>query len=466
MKSAVENLDPTRVRLTVEVPFEELKPSLDAAYKKIADQVSVPGFRKGKVPAAIIDQRFGRGAALEEAINSALPDFYGQAVLENKIEIVGQPTIDLEEFNDGELLKFTAEVDVRPDFELPAFEGIEVVVDDAAVSDEEVDERIDLIRARFGTLKDVERAVQTGDFVVLDLSASIDGEVLEDGTAKGMSYEVGSTNLIEGTDEAITGKNAGEVASFSSKLLGGTRAGEEATIEVTVTAVKERELPALDDEFAQIASEFDTLEEFRANVRETLERAEKFEQAAQARDKVLEVLLERVDIPLPKAVVDAELTWRNEALDRQIALGGMTREAFFSLQDKSEEEYNTEVDEEVRNGVKAQFILDKLAKAQEIAVNEAELTNHLIQRAGQAGMRPDEFAQQISQAGQVPALVGEVRRGKALNLVLETAKVTDESGNEVDIAALSAPDVEPTDGITPDTHGRDAGDEHYGHQHD
>ena len=466
MKSAVETLDPTRVRLTVEVPFEELKPSLDAAYKKIAEQVTIPGFRKGKVPAAIIDQRFGRGAALEEAINSSLPGFYGQAVEENKIEIVGQPTIDLEEFNDGENLKFTAEVDVRPDFELPEIEGIEVEVDDAEVADEAVEERIGLIRARFGSLKDVERPVQNGDFVTLDLQASIDGEVLEDGTAKGMSYEVGSTNLIEGTDEAIIGKSAGETATFTAKLLGGSHAGDEATIEVTVVAVKERELPELDDEFAQLASEFDTLEEFRANVRETLERAEKFEQVAQARDKVLEHLLAQVDIPLPKSVVEAELAWRNEALDRQIAMGGMTREGFFKLQEKTEEEYNAELDEEVRDGVKAQFILDKLANARQISVNEGELTNHLIQRAQQAGMRPDEFAQQISQAGQVPALVGEVRRGKALNLVLDAAKVKDASGNEIDVAAVNAPETEETDGENPDSHGREPGDEHYGHKHD
>jgi trigger factor len=466
VKSAVETLDPTRVRLTVEVPFEELKPSLDAAYKKIAESVNIPGFRKGKVPAAIIDQRFGRGAALEEAINSSLHGFYTQAVQENKIEIVGQPTIDLEEFNDGQDLKFSAEVDVRPDFDVPAFEGLEVEVDAAEVTDEQVTERIDQIRARFGSLKDVERAVQDGDFVTLDLSAAIDDEVLEDGTAKGMSYEVGSTNLIEGTDEAIIGKSAGETVTFTSKLLGGSHAGEDATISVTVTAVKERELPELDDEFAQLASEFDTLEEFRANVRETLEKAEKFEQAAQARDKVLELLLEKVDIPLPKSVVEAELAWRNEALDRQIAMGGMTREGFFKLQDKSEEDYTAELDEEVRDGVKAQFILDKLANANEISVNEAELTNHLIQRAGQAGMRPDQFAQQISEAGQVPALVGEVRRGKALNLVLEAAKVVDTAGAEVDIAAINAPDVEDTDGEHPDSHGRAPEDEHYGHKHD
>jgi trigger factor len=443
VKSAVETLDPTRVRLTVEVPFEELKPSLDAAYKKIAEQVSIPGFRKGKVPAAVIDQRFGRGAALEEAINSSLPQFYGQAVEENKIEVVGQPDVDLAEFEPGQDLKFTAEVDVRPEFEVPAYDDIEVEVEDATVAEEAVAERIEEIRKRFGALKEVEREVADGDFVTLDLAASIDGEVLEDGTAK-----------------------AGETATFTSRLLGGSHAGEDATIEVTVTAVKERELPELDDEFAQLASEFDTMEEFRANVRETLERSEQFEQVASARDKVLEVLLERVDIPLPKSVVDAELAWRNEALDRQIAMGGMTREGFFKLQEKTEEEYDAELAEEVRDGVKAQFILDKLANAEEISVNEGELTNHLIQRASQAGMRPDEFAQQISSAGQIPALVGEVRRGKALNLVLEAATVKDAAGNEVDVKKINAPDVEDTDGENPDSRGRAPEDEHYGHKHD
>lgn len=436
MKSAVENLDPTRVRLTVEVPFEELTPSLDAAYKKIAQQVNVPGFRRGKVPPMIIDQRFGRAVVIEEAVNEALPQFYGKAVEENKLEVVGRPNVDLSEIEDGAELKFTAEVDVRPEITLPDYQGIEATVDDAVVTDEQVEEQLNALRDRFSTLTAVERAAEAGDYVTIDLRAEINGEELEDGTAADVSYEIGSGTMVEGLDEAVTGKSAGEVATFSSKLVGGVHAGESADITVTVKGVKAKELPELDDEFAAMASEFDTLGELRDDARVRLERMARQEQAAQARDRVLEKLLERVDVPLPKSVVEAELDWRKQSLDQQLQATGMTREGFFKLQDKTAEEFEAELDKEIREGVKAQFILDKLADTEQLSVNQEELTRHLIQRAAGSGMSPDQFAQQVVQANQVPALVGEVRRGKALQLVLEAAAVTDASGAPVDIKAF------------------------------
>jgi trigger factor len=282
-------------------------PSLDTAYKRIAEQVTVPGFRKGKVPPRVIDQRVGRGAVLEEAINSALPELYGQAIEENKLEVVGRPEVEVTEFADGEQLKFTAEVDVRPEFDLPEYKGVSVEVEDVNVSDEDVEEQVEALRKRFGTLTGVERAVQDGDFVTVDLVATIDGEELEDGTATGVSYEVGSNSMVDGLDEAIIGKSAGEEAQFSSTLVGGSHAGEQADIKVTVGAVKARELPELDDEFAQLASEFDTLEELRADIRGRLERAKKFEQGAQARDKVLESVLAQIEVPLPAKAVEAEI---------------------------------------------------------------------------------------------------------------------------------------------------------------
>ncbi|MBS2962798.1 trigger factor [Actinocrinis puniceicyclus] len=461
MKSAVETLDPTRVRLTVEVPFAELKPSLDTAYKRIAEQVTVPGFRKGKVPPRIIDQRLGRGAVLEEAINSALPDLYGQAVQENRLEVVGRPEVEVTEFVDGDQLKFTAEVDVRPEFELPDYKGVEVQVDDVEVSDADVDEQVQALRKRFGTLTGVERAVQDGDYVTIDLLATIDGEELEDGTASAVSYEVGSESMVDGLDEAIIGKSAGESAEFVSTLVGGAHAGEQADIKVTVGAVKARELPELDDEFAQMASEFDTLEELRSDVRSRLERARKFEQGAQARDKVLESVLTQVEVPLPAKTVEAEIAWRNEQLDEQIQRAGMTREGFFKLQDQEPEAFAADLDKQVRDGMKAQFVLDRLADKEELSVNQAELTQHLIERASGSGLSPDQFAKQVVDSGQVPALVGEVRRGKALRLILENAQVKDASGNTVDLSELDT----PTLGEGPDAFGRELGDEHYGHDH-
>ncbi|KWX00047.1 trigger factor [Carbonactinospora thermoautotrophica] len=436
MKSAVETLNPTRVRLTIEVPFEELKPSLDAAYKKIAQQVMVPGFRKGKVPPPVIDRRFGRAVVLEEAVNEALPKFYSQAVRDNSIQVLGQPEVDVTEFADGADLKFTAEVDVRPEIELPDYDNLEVTVDDAEVTDEDVAKQLDALRERFAVLTGVDRAVENGDYVSLDLRATIDGEEVEGGTATNVSYEVGSGRMIDGLDEALLGMRAGESKTFRSTLAGGPKAGEEADIEVKVNSVKVKELPELDDEFAQTASEFDTLEELRADTRKRLENIKKYEQVAQARDKVLEKLIELVEVPVPEGVLENELAWRKQNLQQQLQAVGLTQEAWLKSEGKTAEEFAAELEKNATEAIKAQFILDAIAQKEQLSVSEAELSQHIIQRAMQAGVSPDQFAQQVVQAGQVPVLVSEVVRGKALALVVEAAKVSDTSGREVDLKAL------------------------------
>ncbi|MGE5720130.1 MAG: trigger factor, partial [Nocardioidaceae bacterium] len=292
MKSAVETLSPTRAKLTVEVPFEELKPSLDAAYKRIAQQINVPGFRKGKVPPMVIDRQIGRGPVLDEAINEALPKLYVQALQDNDIEPLAQPEIDITKFEDNESLEFTAEVDVRPEITLPELEGLEVTVDDVAVTDEDVDAQVQNLRERFATLNEVDRAAGDGDFVVLDLKASHDGEVVEGAEVTGMSYQVGRGGMLDGLDEALTGMKAGDEKTFASNLVGGDQLGLDVEVEVKVSAVKEQELPELDEEFAQTASEFDTVEELVADVRTRLERGKRLEQAAAARDAVLEKVLD------------------------------------------------------------------------------------------------------------------------------------------------------------------------------
>ncbi|OIV37725.1 trigger factor [Mangrovactinospora gilvigrisea] len=442
MKSAVETLNPTRVRLTVEVPFEELKPSLDAAYKEINKQVSVPGFRKGKIPARIIDQRFGRAAVLQEAVNQALPEFYGKAVDESELNVLGQPEVDITELNDNEELKFTAEVDIRPELELPDYEGIEVTVDAVAVSDEDIDGSITQLRDRFASVKPVERAAAEGDVLVLDLEASVDGEVLEDGVAKGVSYTIGSGELLDGIDEAVTGIEAGGTATFESELKGGSAAGRTASIKVEVSKVQERELPELDDDFAQLASEFDTLEELRADARTRLESSKKYEQATDAQQKVLEAYLEKVEVPIPEKLLADEIGTRKHNLEHhQLEPMGMTLEQYLKVQGQTEEEYTAELEEQSRKGIKTQFVLDEIVAKEQLNVSQDELTEHLLQRAAGSGMSPDQFAQQIVQGGQVPMLVGEVARGKALQVVVEQAKVTDSEGNAVDLS-----DDDDTDG--------------------
>jgi trigger factor len=436
VKSDLETLNPTRVKLTVEVPFEELKPSLDAAYRKIGSQVTIPGFRKGKVPPRVIDQRFGRATVLDEAVNDALPKFYGEALEANDVSPLGQPEVDVTSFEDGQQLTFTAEVDVRPEFDLPDYDGIEVTVDDAEVSDAEVDEQLDGLRERFATLTGVDRAAADGDFVSIDLSAAVAGEAVDDLTAKGLSYQVGQGSLLDGLDEAITGLAAGEKADFPTTLVGGDHAGEEATVTVEVKSVKERELPALDDDFAQTASEFDTLDELRADVRTRVEGMKGVQQGVQARDRVLEALLAKVEIPLPEGVIKAEIDSRNHSLAHQLEAANMTKADFLAAEGQSEEEFDADIEQSTRGAMTAQFVLDKVVEKEQLSVNEAELTQHILRTASRYGMGPDQFAQQVVQAGQVPVLVSEVVRGKALALVLERAKVVDESGRPVDLEAL------------------------------
>ncbi len=417
MKSAVETLTPTRVKLTVEVPFDELKPSLDAAYRRIAGQVSIPGFRKGKVPAAIIDQRVGRGAVLDEAVNEHLPKAYTAAAQEHGVKALGQPDVDVTEFADGEQLTFTAEVDVRPEIKLPDYDGLEVTVDDAEVTDVDVDDQLTSLAARFASLTPVERPVEDGDFVTIDLSATHEGHAVEDATASGMSYEVGSGTLLEGLDAAIVGLSAGESAQFTDRLRAGDHADEDVDVEVTVTAVKVRNMPELDDDFAQLASEFDTLDELTGDLRRRLADYKKVQQGIQARDRALQKLLSLVEVPLPEALVQAQI-------DSHFQDG------------HGDDEHHAAYDEQVREGLAAQFVLDDVAVKEELSVGEGELSEYIVANAQQYGMTPDQFAQEIVNAGQVPAVVGEVVRAKALAVILERATVTDESGNEVDLAGL------------------------------
>ncbi len=436
MKSAAETVNPTRVKLTVEVPFEELKPSLDAAYKKIGQQINVPGFRRGRVPAAIVDQRIGRGAVLEEAVNSALPTLLMQAVQENEVKPLSTPQIDVTQFSDGESLEFTAELDVVPDITLPAYEGLEVTVDDAVVTDDDVEEQVEALRERFGSLKDVDHPAAEGDFVTIDLAAAKDGEAIDAAQASGLSYQVGKRTMLDGLDDALVGMAQGDTKTFETRLLAGELAGEPVEVEVRVSAVKEQELPDVDDDFAQTASEFDSMAELRDDLRERLVRAKRIEQASVARDAVLERLLELVEVPLPEQVVAEEVTARQQQIQEQLDYAGMTMPQYLESEGQTEDEFTADLDKRVRDSLMAQFVLDEIARAQQVGVDESELTQHIVRRAQASGVRPEEYAQQAVQHNQVPLLVSEVVRGKALALVVESATVTDASGETVELKRL------------------------------
>ena len=436
MKSTVEQLSPTRVRINVEVPFEELQPDFDRAFKALAGQVRIPGFRPGKAPRKILEARVGRGAVLDQVINEAIQSRYSEAVTANDVKVISQPEIDVTKLEDNVELAFTAEVDVRPEITLPDFSEIAVTVDPVEITDEDIAEQMLSLRQRFGTLTGVERPVQDGDFVSIDLSATVDGNEVPEAATEGLSHEVGSGQLIDGLDEAIIGLSAGESKEFTSTLVAGEYAGKEAIVTVKVNTVKQRELPEADDEFAQLASEFDTIGELEADLRERVQRVKQVEQAGQIRDKVLEVLLETVEIPVPEAAVQAEVDSALHDAIHELDHDETKLNELLEAQGTSREEFDKEARESAERSVKTQLLLDAIAEAENTTVEQQELTERIFFQAQRYGIPPEQFIQQISQANQLGAVFADVRRGKALGTVVDRANVTDTTGATVDTAEL------------------------------
>jgi trigger factor len=436
VKTDVEELSPTRVRLTVEVPFEELKPNLDHAYREVGRQVRVPGFRPGRVPPRVIDQRVGRGAVLEHAVNDAVPELYGKALQEHEMFALGQPEVEITKLDDGKELTFTAEVDVRPKFDLPDIDGLPVTVDDADVTDEQVDEYLGALRERFASLKGTDRPVEAGDYVSIDLSASVDGNPVEDAQASGLSYEVGSGSMLDGLDEALPGMSSGDTSTFRTELAGGQHAGQEADVTVTVHSVKVKELPDLDDEFAQAASEFDTLDELRSATTTQLSAMRRGGQLEQARERALDAVLGQLDLPLPETLVRDEIELRERALDDRLRRSGLDREAYLEAAGTTDEELDEQFDTDARRSVKAGFVLDKLAQAEELGVDQNELSAYVTEQAYRMGVAPDRLAKELTDRNQLGSVVNDILRSKAMTLLSERAAIKDESGRTVDLAAL------------------------------
>ena len=467
VSTTVERLSPTRVKLNITVTPEELKPSITHAYEHIAQSVSIPGFRKGKVPPPIIDQRVGRGEVITHAVNEGLDKFYRDAAAEQNLKPLGRPSADIVKLpNEKDFsgdLEVVVEVDVRPDFALPKYDGLKLEVEPTAVTPDEVETELENLRTRFGTLVTVDRPAKTGDFVNLDLTATIGGSEVD--TASNVSYELGYGELIEGIDEALDTLTAGESTTFESNLLGGDHEGEKAQIAVTLLSVKERELPEADDEFAQIASQFDTIGELRADLRAQLEKSKEFSQSIEARDKIVDALLEKLDIPVPQQLIDDEVHRHLENEGR--------------LED---DEHRKEVAESSEKTFRTQILLDAIAEAEEIKVGQNEVTSYVVQGAAQYGMDPAEFLKVLDQQGQLPGVVGEIARSKVLATVLGKAKVVDTKGKAVDVSAYVERILGNGDAGEEfvadehaghdhggsgarDSHGRKPGHEHYGHDH-
>lgn len=449
MKSTLETLSPTRVRFEIEVPFAELEPSLRKAYREIGAQVNIPGFRRGKVPAAVIDQRVGRGTILTEAVQEAIPGQILAAVREHDVRIMGRPEVEITDLVDGKPLKFTAEVDVRPEVTMPDLAAVEVTVDEIRVEESDIDEQLEGLRLRFATLKTVERPAQVGDFVQIDLAATVDGAEVPGGTATNLSHEVGSNKLLPDLDETLVGMSAGEATAFTTTLVGGDFAGREADVAVTVRTVKEREMPEADADFAQMASEFDTLDELRADITARLTRVRRVEQLYAARDKALEAIVAAADIPAPESVVTDEVASRREAIVDQLERMGASLEDYLASENKTEEELDAELAAAAAEGVKIQLLLDAFAESEKIEVTDDEYGHEIVHRAQRAGMAPQQYYDQLTRAAAAASVYGDVRRGKALAAIMGRVSIKDTAGAPVTVDEL-----------------QDDDDDHTGHDHD
>ena len=439
MKSTVEKLSPTRVRINVEVPFTELEPDIDRAFKALAKQIRLPGFRPGKAPRKLLEARVGRASVLEQVVNDALPGRYSEAITAESLQPIGQPEIEVTKLEDNEELVFTAEVDIRPEIDLPDLTNLKITVDPVKVTDEDVDLELEGLQKRFGTLTGVDRAAEEGDFVSIDLSATVDGNDVPEARTEGLSHEIGSGQLIEGLDEAIVGLKEDESRDFTTTLVAGEYSGQEAQVTVTVKSIKVRELPELDDEFAQLASEFDTIEELRSDLKEQVARVKRVQQAEQIRDKAIEELLEQVEVPLPEKVVQAQV---DDSLHN--AIHGLDHdeakfEESLKEQGSSREEWDAENQSNAEKAIKTQLLMDAIADKLDIQVGQNDLTERLVLMSRQYGIEPQQLIQMLQQNNQLPAMFADVRRGLTVAAVVHGATVTDTDGTEIDTTEFFGP---------------------------
>jgi trigger factor len=467
VKSDVEELSPTRIRLTIEVPFSELKPNLDKAYREVARQVRVPGFRPGHVPPRVIDARVGRGAVLEQAVNDAVPELYSKALSEHDVVPLSQPEVEVTRLDDGKELAFTAEVDIRPSFDVPDLDSVSVTVENADVDPDQVEEYLGGLRERFASLRTVDRPAENGDFVSIDLAATVDGAAVEDAQTTGYSYEVGSESMLDGLDEALAGMTAGESKTFAAELAGGSAVGKTADIQVTVNSVKVKDMPELDDEFAQSASEFDTIGELRASTRRQLAAVRQAGQAGQARQRAIDALIDQLDVPLPERIVQSEVDHRRHSLQDQLSRAGLTMQAYLESAGTTPAKLDEDFLADAQRSVKAGFILDKIATQEDIKVTPEELSAYVTEQAYRMSVAPDQLAKQLSDSGQLPAVAADVLRGNALTWLAQHVRVVDEAGRTVDLSAGqgaagtddgAAEDGAPADGADEDAEVADSGD--------
>ena len=425
MKTSIETIDSVQVKLTVEVEPARVKKAFDRAARELASQVDLPGFRRGKVPRRLLEQRFGQGVIAQNAMEESIGEFYAEAVRSEKLEPVAQPEVDVDTFDEAEGCVFTATVEVRPTFDPPDHTGIGVTFPEWDLDEDEVDEQLTSMRERFAEVDVVERAAGAGDLVTLDLAVEIGGERIDDAAVDDALYEVGSEGVTPKLDEEIVGKQAGDTFSYDDQMPEDYPAygGQDATFHISVTDVREKTLPPLDDDFATSASEFETIEELRADLRRSLLRRKVEQGQHELRGRVLEAYLARIDLPLPPAMVEAEAESRIHELEHQAERFNMSAEELLVIQGLTTEEHAEQAREQAASGVKAQLVLDALSGKLQPSLEPADLDREIVRHAQANGVAPDEIARIIQEQGSLPQLIGDILRRKTIDAIVAAAEI-------------------------------------------
>ena len=425
MKTSVETLDPVQVKLTVEVEPKRVKQAFAAAARELAKQVDIPGFRPGKAPRRILERRFGDGVLAQTAMEAALSDYYVEALRQESIDAVAQPEVDVETFDENEGCTFTATVEVRPTFEAPEHSGIEVTFPDWDVNEDAVDEQLEALRERFAEVEEVERPAQTGDYVTIDLRVEIDGEELESSRVEDALYEIGSQGVTPKLDEEVVGKSAGDEFTYVDELPEGypDHGGEAATFHVTVKDVRAKDLPELDDDFAMTASGFDTLDELRDDVVDSLQRRQIQQAQHDLRARVVEAYVARVDVPLPPSMVEADKEQRLHQLEHQAQQFGVSVEELLEVQDTTREEFEQAAATQAEQTVKARLVLEALAQRLQPSIDPSEIDEEIVRHAQANGVPPADIARIIREQGTLPALIGDILRRKTIDAIVEAAEI-------------------------------------------
>lgn len=427
MNASVSELADSRVRIDAEVDAGDLSKRMQRTARALAQDMKLPGFRKGKVPAEMVIQRIGREAVLEETLRASLPEWYERALLDTGVNPVGEPKLDVPAMPDeGEPLRFSIEVAVRPPAQIGDYKGLEVGRAEPEVPGDAVNAELERLREGFASLKPVEREAVAGDYLLVDYRGSSEGEAIEGADARDFLLELGAEGLLEGFDEALAGSKAGEERTaeirFPDEYEPEHLAGKNGSFEITVKEVREKELPELDDEFAAEASEFETLDELRADISDKLRAALDNQAGEQFREAAVDAVVAEATVDVPDDVMTARATEMWERIERSLQARGVAPESYLQMQNRSRDEVIADAKPDAEQQIKREAVLVAVADAEGVEIADAELVDSLRHAAEHEGVEPEVLLERMRSAGRDALLYEDLRLRKAADVIVDSAK--------------------------------------------